>query len=203
MPRPEDCAMLSAYFDGLEEVRREVEAKWGAGRVELLAGDELRAKWRRQRALWADAYRAAWEAPVLTRDLLADVEARTAAMRRGFAALDAAASEAGHRPVAPWVWEVVLKDGTTAALVQTNAEASKVIAEGRYLAVYTLAEIGAVLAVLPEALRLAKQVFPGSKFQAPATVDRLHAGPWNPDGDEIPFGREPAEEPAPEEELPW
>ena len=75
-----------------------------------------------------------------------------------------------------------------AAIVQTNAEASKVIAEGRFLVVYTLAEIGNVLAALPDALKLAKQVFPGSRFRAPRVANDLGAGPWRPEGDEIPFG---------------
>ena len=70
------------------------------------------------------------------------------------------------RPIAPWVWEVLIpaSDGaaTVAAIVQTNAEAGKVIADGRYLVVYTLAEIGNVLASLPDALKMAKQVFPGA-----------------------------------------
>lgn len=190
MPAPEDCPVLQAYFEGLEECRREVEAKWGVGRVELLASDELRARWRRQQATWRAAYEAAWDAPYLTRDLLAAVETKAQAMRRGWAALDAFAEEAGHRPVAPWVWEALLPGGEVAAIVQTNAEASKVIAEGRYLVVYTLAEVANVIAALPDALRLAKQVFPGARVQAPRVRDSLGAGPWRPEGDEIPFGRE-------------
>lgn len=203
MPSPEDCPALLAYFEGLEETRREVEAKWGVGRVELLAGDDLRAKWRRQQATWRAAYEAAWDAPFLTRDLLQAVTDKAAAMRRGYAALDAAAEEAGHRPIAPWVWEVLLPHGEVAAIVQTNAEASKVIADGRYLVVYTLQEIGNVLAALPDALQLAKQVFPGAKFIAPRIRDEMGAGPWRPAGDEIPFGRELSENNISNGAEPW
>lgn len=187
-PSPADAAMLQAYFEGVAEARVELERKWGAGRAELLAPDDLRARWAGQCARWAEAYAAAWDAPILTQGLLADVQRLAGAMRRGYAALDASAEEAGHRPIAPWVWEVMLADGTVAALVQTNAEVGKVIADGRYLAVYTLAEVGNVLAALPESLRLAKQVFPGAKFRAPPVTDTLGAGPWRVEGDEIPFG---------------
>jgi nucleotide-binding universal stress UspA family protein len=196
MPTPEDAAMLQAAYEGLAEARRALEATWGVGRAELLASDGLRMRWRGQCARWSAAYEAAWAAPFVTRDLLAELERLTAAMRRGLEALDAAASEAGARPIAPWVWEVVIpgqpgEPVTVAAVVQTEAEAGKVIAEGRFLAVYTLAEIGAVLAALPEALSLAKQVWPGARFLAPRRLeapDTAGAGPWRPEGDEIPFG---------------
>jgi hypothetical protein len=104
-------------------------------------------------------------------------------MQRGWQALDAAAEEAGHRPVAPWVWEVQLEDGTVAALVQTDAEASKVIHEGRYLVVYTATEIGALIDLLPGSLQLAKATFPGARLQIPPASHE--AIPWD---DPIPFG---------------
>lgn len=190
MPSSEDCALIQGYFEGIEEARREVELKWGVGRAELLADPDLRARWRRQCVSWREAYAAAWDAPILTRDLLAAVQAKAASMIRGYAALDASAEHLGHRPIAPWVWECLLGDGSVAAIVQTNAEASKVIAEGRFLVVYTLAEIGNVISALPQALQLAKQAWPGSKFRAPKIPNDLGAGPWREDGDEIPFGRE-------------
>jgi hypothetical protein len=126
----------------------------------------------------------------MTRGLLEAVQTLAGSMRRGYAALDVAAEEAGHRAIAPWVWECLLPTGEVVAIVQTNAEAGHVIASGRFVAVYTLAEIGNVVAALPQALQLAKQVFPGSRFQPPRlpVVDVLGAGPWRPEGDEIPFG---------------
>jgi hypothetical protein len=189
-PSPQDAAVLIAYFQGVEEARRECEAKWGVGRVELLASDDLRARWRRQCASWSEAYEAAWTGGFLTQGALQLVADKSAAMKRGYAALDAAAEEAGHRPISPWVWEVMLADGSVAALVQTNAEAGHVIASGRFLVVYTLAEVGNVISALPQALQLAKQAFPGARFQPPRApvVDVMGAGPWRPEGDEIPFG---------------
>lgn len=210
MPKPEDVALLLGYFEGLEDRRREIETKWGVGRVELLASDDLRAKWRRQCVTWGEAYLAAWEAPYLTGNLINALAEKTAAMRRGYDALDAHAETQGHRPIQAWVWEVMLADGSVAAIVQTNAEAGKVIAEGRYLVVYTLAEIGNVISALPESLQMAKQVFPGSRFAPPRAPDPLAsvgdvlgAGPWRPEGDEIPFGRELAADPSTSGDDEW
>lgn len=181
MPSSTDCATLQAYFEGVDHARAEAERKWGVGRLSLLVSDDLRAKFLRTQASWSAAYATAWDAEILTRDMLAAVESRAGGMAKAWAALDAAAEEAGHRPVAPYIWEVPLSDGTVAAFVQTNAEASKVLAEGRYLSVYTAAEVGNVIDALPEALKLAKVEFPGAKFIGQA--DRS----WVKAGDEIPF----------------
>lgn len=188
MPRAEDCAVLTGYFQATETAREESEAKWGWGRAEKLAPPDLLAKFRRQQVTWSAAYQAAWEAPILTRGLLDAVVAKSAAMVRAWAALDAAATEAGHRAIAPWVWEVPLADGTVAAFVQTDAEASKVIAEGRYLVVYTAREVGNVIDALPQSLALAKVQFPGAKFQG-RSFPPGERPEWLDGGDEIPFGR--------------
>lgn len=180
MPSSTDCATLTAYFEGVDNARAEAERKWGCGRLELLVSDELRAKFRRQQQTWSEAYQAAWAADMLTRDQLDLVVTKAGAMRRAWAALDAAAEEDGHRPVAPFVWEARLATGEIAAIVQTNAEASKVIAEGRYLVVYTLEEVANVIDALPAALQMAKVHFPGAKV--------LGAGDrkWVKDGDPLP-----------------
>lgn len=180
MPSAEDCATLQAYFEGVDHSRTEAERAWGAGRLPLLVDVEMRAKLRRQMVRWSRAYQEAWEAPMLTRGMLEAVQSTAGGMQRAWAALEAAASEAGHRPVAPCVWEVRLADGTVAALVQTEAEASKVIVEGRYLAVWTAQEIANVIDALPAALQMAKVVFPGAKVLG--EFDRS----WVEMGDEIP-----------------
>lgn len=186
MPTAEDAAMLSAYGERVELARREADRKWGFERLVMLVPVDLAAKFARQRITWSGAYREAWEAPFVSRDALALMVAKTEAMLRGYAALDAAATEAGHRPVAPWVWEVLLEDGSVAALVQTEAEASKVIAEGRFVRVYTAREIGHVIDAVPQALAMAKQVFPGAKFIGSRLPSA--APPWDVEhGDPLPF----------------
>lgn len=182
MPSPDDCARLQAIFAGVEAARAEGELTWGRERLPLLLDEELRAKMNRQTRRWSEAYQAAWAADVLTRSMLEDVETRAAAMRRMYPALGAAASEAGHRPLSPAVWETLLSDGTVAAIVQTNDDAAHVIASGRHVNVYTLAEIANVIDALPKALQVAKITFPGAK------VLHQRDRSWVKDGDPIPFG---------------
>lgn len=181
MPSAEDCATLQAWFEGVDHAEAEATIEWGRDRLPLLVDDEMRAKFNRQRLRWSSAYRAAWEADRLTKAMLDDVQSAAGGMRRAWAALGAAASEAGHRPLSPDVWETILEDGTVCAVVRTNADASKVIANGRHVAVYTLAEVAAVIDALPQALQIAKTVFPGAQVRTP--TDRS----WVRDGDPIPF----------------
>lgn len=187
----DDAAKLIGLFEATDFARSEADKKWGSGRLELLCSvgnPGLLARFRGQQARWRVALEGCWKADFLSRDALAEVERLAGSMQRAWAALDAAAEEAGHRPVAPWVWEVRLADGTVAAFVQTDAEASKVIAEGRHLVVYTAAEVGKLIDMIPEALKLVKVHFPGAKLQAPPPYQR------NPDpipfDDPIPFGEQ-------------
>lgn len=177
----EDAATLQALIEGVDHVVREAEAEWGLDRLPGLVGDELRCRFRRQEAKWRDALQAAWSADILTRAMLDDVTLHAGAMQRAWSALSAAASEAGHRPIAPEVWEARLKDGTVAAIVQTNAEASRVIASGRHLAVYTLEEVANVIDSLG-LVKLAKLEFPGVKVRLARDYT------WVAEGEEIPFG---------------
>lgn len=181
MPSPADCATLQAWFDGVEHVRAQAARDWGAERLPLLVGDASRARYLRTQASWARAYQAAWEAAFVTRDMLAAVADRAAGMKRAHAAMIAEAAEAGHRPITPWVWEAMLSDGSVLAVCQTDDDAAKVIADGRYLRVVTAREVAAIWEALPKALQQAKVEFPGATFQS---ADRG----WVKHGDEIPFG---------------
>jgi hypothetical protein len=186
---PEDAAKLSGFFEAADAVRLDAERKWGMGRLEILCGmidPPLLARFRGQQARWRAALEGCWKSDYLTGDTLAQVEQKTGAMQRAWTALDVVAEAAGHRPIAPWVWEIRLKDGSVAALVQTDAEASKVITEGRHLHVYTALEIGHLIDAIPAALQQAKTEFPGAKLQAPNPYRRSEdAIPWD---DPIPFG---------------
>lgn len=181
MPEPTDAATLQAFGEGVQAALDASDREWGAGRLPMLVSDELRVRYRRQETHWSEAYRQAWVAHRVTLKHLDDVELHAGAMKRALDALHRAAVEAGHRPIAPWVWEAVLGDGSVCAVVQTNAEAGKVIAEGRHVHVYTLAEVAAIIDALPAALRVAKVVFPGAQL-----VRQMDRG-WVKEGDEIPF----------------
>lgn len=187
MPSASDCATLQAIFEGVDHARTEAEAEWGAERLPLLVDDDLRAKFRRQQVRWSQAYQDAWGAAMLTRSHLDAVTSAAGGMTRAWSALAAAASEAGHRPLRPEVWEARLQDGTVAAIVRTNDEAAHVMADGRHVVVYTLAEVANLIDALPQALSLAKVVFPGAKV-LPPHPDGLAPKGWERDGDPIPFG---------------
>jgi hypothetical protein len=182
MPSSEDCAVLKAFYESADNVRIEVERRWGCGRLEALADPILLARFRRQQATWRESLASAWALAPVPADALALVEQKTASMIRAWRVLEDAAAEAGHREIAPWVWEVRLADGGVAALVQTEAEVGKVAADGRFLKVYTMAEIGALLDAVPTIFSQPADVIPG---RALAAAPRLGFFPIS--GDEIPF----------------
>lgn len=186
MPSANDAAELQALFEGVDAARQAAETEWGRERLPLLVADDWRAKFRKQQARWSALLQEAWEAERITGPQMQDVRSAAGGMIRGYAKLAELASEGGHRPIFPDVWEFPLEDGSVAAFVRTNDEAAKVIAQGRHLHVYTLAEVATLINTLvPESLQLAKAVFPGAKF---VTSDRS----WVAEGDEIPFPKEAA-----------
>lgn len=185
MPSAEDTATIQAHMDAVDVVVRQAETEWGVDRLPMLVDADLRARFYRQRVKWQEALTEAWESKMLTRDQLDAVITKSAAMQRAWLALIDAASTAGHRPIGAEVWEARLKDGSVAAIVQTNAEAAKVLADGRHVNVWTLEEVANVIDALPGTLGMAKHVFPGAKFVTPqAAGDRS----WVKTGDAIPFG---------------
>jgi hypothetical protein len=197
VPSPEDSALLQGLGEAVEAERTACERAWGFGRLEALAGrdsPDLLARFRRQQVTWATAYQAAWAAEVLDRDKLGEVQAKCASMQRGWRALAAFAAEAGHREIAPWVWELQLAGGRLGALVQTEAEASKVSADGRYVQVWTAHDVGQLIDALPAMLADAGAFERAVKAAASKPIPNdLNAPPWPPGGDEIPFGEAAAE----------
>lgn len=145
-----------AYLDGADETACEMEAKWGADRLRLLVGAELREKFDRQRYL---LNQAVWHG-----DLEA-VRRESGRMVKAWFALDAAAVAAGKTVLSKQVWEIALADGSVAAIVPSDEHARAVNAEGRQLAVYTLDEIARLLSNYPEIAK-AKLVFPGATVTA-------------------------------------
>lgn len=184
-PSPNDAAMLQSVFEGVDAARNEAQSIWGAERLLLLVSDDLRAKAHRQTAKWAKAYQEAWEAKVLTRDVMDAVQTHAQGMRNMWPKLAAAASEAGHRPLSPDVWEFLLADGSVAAFVRTDDEAAKVVADGRYVTVFVLSEMGRIIDMIPAALQTAKIVWPGARFGGDS--DKPDKS-WVAKGDQIPFG---------------
>jgi hypothetical protein len=169
-----------AYIDGADETACEMEAKWGADRLRLLVSPELREKFDRQRYLFNQAI---WHGE------LEDVRRESGRMVNAWLALDRAATEAGKERLSPRVWEIAV-EGRAVAIVPTDHDAAAVNADGRELTVYTLEEIGRLLAAYPQ-IAQAKAVFPGATVtEIRKTVeDPLNAIPDTKDdlNDEIGF----------------
>lgn len=164
MPSPEDVATLTAYLAGVDQAAKTAEDAWGAGRLPLLVSDELRAKFMRQGARFERVYAEAWSTAMLSRAQLDAVISAAGGMQRAWQALDKAARDAGHEPKSPDVWEAVLADGTVACIVRTNADASKVLRDGRALNVWTLEEVARAIDHLPEVVCATKIAFPGAQL---------------------------------------
>jgi len=173
-----------AHIDGADQLAREMELKWGSGRLRLLVSPELREKFDRQRYLFNQAI---WHG-----DLEA-VRVQSARMVSAWQALDKEAIHLGQPKLSPVCWEVRLEDGTVAAIVPKDVYAHAVVAEGRKLVVYTMDEIGRLLSHYPQIAK-AKEVFPGATVEAvrrpsepmDAFAD-TQAGLDDPMNDQIPF----------------
>jgi hypothetical protein len=146
--------LIRAVLDGLDHAAGEHERKWGRGRLRLLVNDDLRARFDRQRGLLDAAIDAGSVLPIQT---------HAEAMKRAWQVLDRTASEAGHQPLSPEVWECVLPSGETVAIVRDEPDASLVQGEGL---VFTLAEVAQALALLGETTLAAKDAFPGAAVAA-------------------------------------
>lgn len=145
-----------AEIDEVDKVAIAMEQKWGRDRLRLVVGPDLREKFDRQRYLLNQAI---WHGDLQT------VIAEAKRMATAWRVLDRKAQEAGAKPLDPLVWELVLpKTGTVVAIVR-DGEAGKVVADGRYLDVYELSEIGHLLEGFPDIVR-AKHHFPGATVTA-------------------------------------
>ena len=163
----EDSQTLKAYIDGVDHIAQTMEAKWGVDRLPLLVDAETRAKFYRQGERMRTALEACYGAKVITRDMLDAAAKATGGMERAWAALDAKATEAGNCPIDPDVWETALSDGSLVAIVQTNADASKVLRDGRLKNVWTLEEVARAIESFPDIVRSIKETFPGATVVQP------------------------------------
>ena len=162
---------IRAIIGGLDQVAIEMERKWGVGRLRLLVSDLLRAKFDAQKDK-LDAAIVANQEPY--------IRAQAEGMKRAWAALDKAASEAGHAPLSPDVWECTLpSSGEVVALVRSETEAHHLCREQR---VFTIEEIGRLIEALEPTVLEAKRVFAG------ATVAEIRKPEmdWEK-GDDIPW----------------
>src|SRR4051812_24591914 len=142
-----------ANIDGTDKVAIEMERRWGCGRLRLLVDTALREKFDRQRYLYNQAI---WHGE------LEDVRRECSRMTKAWQVLSQAAEALGAAPLTDQHWEVVLADGSVAAVVADPDGVGLVPSEGRQVAVYTMDEIGELLSKFPDIVQ-AKRVFPGAE----------------------------------------
>lgn len=176
--------IIQGYVQSVDAVTDAMERKWGVGRLRLLVTDELRERFTRQWQKWQDAY---------SRQNLDDVKKHTEAMRRAWAALDAAATAAGHQPIKPDVWEARLADGTVLALVRTAEEAHALAKSDdlRDREVWTLDEVARIVGAWAGRhwVDAIHQRFPGSRVEKVRLTPTGSSFDWSR-GDPIPFGHD-------------
>ena len=142
-----------AHIDGVDAVAIAMEARWGAGRLRLLVPPELRERFDKQRFKF-DA--AIWHGD------LEGVKREASRMITAWQVLARAAEAAGAPILSPEVWEVALADGSVVALVRSPEDAHAVVADGRRVMVYTLAELAIMLEQYQEVTKV-KITFPGAE----------------------------------------
>lgn len=143
----------SEYIEDMHLVVREMEDKWGKGRLRLIAPAPLREKFDRQRYL---TNQAVWTGE------LEDVRRECGRMINAWKALDRHAESVGAvlKPVEQW--EAVLACGTTLVVVKTLEDASQVKIDGRKAVVWSLEEVAALVDE-QQAVLMAKLTFPGAE----------------------------------------
>lgn len=157
-------------LDEADYLGEQMELKWGAGRLRLIVDGDLRNKFDRQKYLYLQAKQIGD---------LEDVRREAKRMVSAWKALDRAAEAAGASKSDPAVWELCVPhgifSGLLVAIVRDERDVAKVQADGRHTLVYSLDEIGRLIAADHFTLT-AKATFPGAEVVAhPKPVDPSRA----------------------------
>ncbi len=170
--KPEDvaCDFALGPFD---TAARAMEAKWGVDRLEGLAPPAMAAKY----GLALAHLNACIEAANPT-----DTAGAVANCVKGLAAMDAAATAAGHQPLPPDAWEIEI-DGKPCAILKDGNQWPAYAAIRPGVRTYTLREVAHALAAYGQTVAAVKDAFPGAEVKAVRQPTRLETEL----NDEIPF----------------
>lgn len=183
---PDIFLRARAAIDGVDALATAMETKWGIGRLRLLVDVDLRERFDRQRLLFGQA---------VLKGAPEDVERESERMAKAWRKLDQVASEAGASPLSPEVWETYNpKTGDVILICRTNVDEIHLARAGRKGIIYSLQDIGNILATYAEQIADIKSAFPGAtvhqlgKQRADSVALQLGdyiPGDW--EDDEIPF----------------
>lgn len=167
-----------AAVEALDQIAREMERKWGIGRLQLVVDPELRERFDRQRAKFDQA---------LAADDKPQVRLHTESLRRGWIALDEHATKAGRPILSPEVWEIKLSTGEAIGLTRTSVDAYAAAHPGREI--WSLEEIALLIEDFNKhskgQVRETKQHFPYARVKAIRNKKDSNFD-WER-GDDIPF----------------
>jgi hypothetical protein len=150
-----------------------MDQKWGVDRLPDLVSVETAAKW--------GVAMANLNAAIASQDP-AMVAARVQACLRGFSAMDAEATAAGHKPITPDAWEVHVS-GKLCAILRDDAAWPAYAALRPDVRVYSLQAVVAALAAYDNGIAPVAAAFPGAKVSAIRPRTELERDL----NDEIPF----------------
>jgi hypothetical protein len=125
-----------SWIDELTLCVERMEHKWGAGRLRLLVGAELRDKFDRQRYLTNQA---------VFHGALEDLRTQCKRMINGWTALDKAADEMGMERCPPEAWDVVGESGIVHVIVRTIDDAKDYRMGRKNVCVYSMDELAIIL----------------------------------------------------------
>jgi hypothetical protein len=140
---------------GVDRRGREMDQRWGVGRLPTLVPLEVADKFRAQRRKFSAAV---WE-----RDAEA-VRKHGEAMLRAYAKLDEIATATGAVPGKPDQWEFETPEGLI-ILVREIGDVGRAELHGRQAKVWSLDEVASVIRAHP-VLAAAKDFFPGATVES-------------------------------------
>lgn len=174
-PKTEIVVDMMAALHKLDALARDMERKWGACRLPALVPDDLAKRFYSQHRKVSLALREG-----RNKDALHEIERMVTAWRF----LDREADRLGAKPIHPAVWEVVLSDGTVAAIVQDEDSAAAVDPQDRAMKVYMLSEIARLIEAMPTVMAI-KEEWPGARVMPTRTITADNY--WWEHGDALPF----------------
>lgn len=137
----------------VDRTARDLERKWGTGRLVTLVSVEWAAKFARQQHKFSSAC-FEWD--------VFEVRKHGEALERAYRKLDELAEEAGAEHGKLEQWEFQRDDGSLVILVQDRARMPQVDTQGRRAEVWSIDEIKEIVSKYPM-LVAAKQSFPGAE----------------------------------------
>lgn len=169
----------------LDEVAGQMERRWGVDRLIRLVTPDTAARFKH----WADKLNTALEHGG------GNVAELAAIVERGWKAMDAEATAAGHEPMAPAYAEAEWAPGRLFAVAHDDAHRQTLIArnkhEGRDVSVFTVADLARLVASIPDVARI-YELFPGAYIAAQPAAFRPGKRRAGLPADDIPFGGEDA-----------